>query len=284
MNRIMRRWVKAGALIFVATLVVAACEGPAGPTGNAGAAGNDGATGTPGTPGTPGAPGAPGAPGEPGEPGTPGEPGRDGVPAPPLFFSYVPFDEPANPAEVQEAPTLDSLIHGRFLDLPFPALPANLTAASLGFSAYAAATTEPTVPEVLASRSWPQCQLITAADNPIDLLPYMANGGVSPEHAITVNQGSGADMVATAQGMGGPGDAGNGFKTTDDMGSVSLSGYPNLKAGDYMWTVHASDEMAQPTMVSVAWKFRVLPEVYDGPATHAAEAEGDGRGISRFRA
>ena len=32
MNRIMRRWVKAGALIFVATLVVAACEGPAGPT------------------------------------------------------------------------------------------------------------------------------------------------------------------------------------------------------------------------------------------------------------
>ena len=104
----------------------------------------------------------------------------------------------------------------------------------------------------------------------------MANGGVSPEHAITVNQGSGADMVATAQGMGGPGDAGNGFKTTDDMGSVSLSGYPNLKAGDYMWTVHASDEMAQPTMVSVAWKFRVLPEVYDGPATHAAEPEGDG--------
>ena len=43
MNRIMRRWVKAGALIFVATLVVAACEGPAGPTGTAGPDGTDGA-------------------------------------------------------------------------------------------------------------------------------------------------------------------------------------------------------------------------------------------------
>ena len=45
MNRTMRRWIKAGALIFIATLVVAACEGPAGPTGNAGADGAAGADG-----------------------------------------------------------------------------------------------------------------------------------------------------------------------------------------------------------------------------------------------
>ena len=36
MNRTVGRWIKAGALIFIAALVVAACEGPAGPKGDQG--------------------------------------------------------------------------------------------------------------------------------------------------------------------------------------------------------------------------------------------------------
>ena len=53
MNHALGRWLKAGALIFVAVFVIAACEGAVG------------------LPGEPGAPGAPGAPGEPGAPGAP---------------------------------------------------------------------------------------------------------------------------------------------------------------------------------------------------------------------
>ena len=50
MNHALGRWLKAGALIFVAVFVIAACEGAAG------------LPGAPGAPGKPGAPGAPGAP------------------------------------------------------------------------------------------------------------------------------------------------------------------------------------------------------------------------------
>jgi hypothetical protein len=45
MNYAIGRWLKAGALMFVAVLVIAACEGPAGV---AGAMGDTGATGTTG--------------------------------------------------------------------------------------------------------------------------------------------------------------------------------------------------------------------------------------------
>ena len=85
----------------------------------------------------------------------------------------------------------------------------------------------------------------------------MSTGGTSPIHSVVVSQGSGEDMMTVAQDMGGSGDAGNGFGIKTDMGIDSLEGHPNLKAGDYMWELHASDDMATPTQVSVAWKFRV---------------------------
>ena len=80
MNSAIGRWLKVGALMFVAVLVIAGCEGAAGVPG---APGEPGATGAPGAPGEPGAPGTPGEPGEPGEPGAPGAPGEPGTPGEP---------------------------------------------------------------------------------------------------------------------------------------------------------------------------------------------------------
>ena len=58
MNRTVGRWIQAGALIFVAMLVVAACEGPAGPGGAKGDTGAGGAKGDTGASGAMGASGA----------------------------------------------------------------------------------------------------------------------------------------------------------------------------------------------------------------------------------
>ena len=63
MNHALGRWLKAGALMFVAVLVIAACEGPAGIPGKIGPHGDTGPTGAPGTDGASGTDGAPGTQG-----------------------------------------------------------------------------------------------------------------------------------------------------------------------------------------------------------------------------
>ena len=281
MNRIMRRWVKAGALIFVATLVVAACEGPAGPTGAAGADGADGGDGARGPAGDTGLAGQPGTPGEqgpPGQDGATGPPGRDGVPAPPLFFSYAPFNEHPMPAVAQSNATPDTDIRGRFLDLPFPAASANQVAqdddfavTGAGFTAFDANGEEP---DTLASRSYPQCQFVADPDGDgIDMYPYLANGGVSPKHSISVSTtGDGAMSILEGHGFG---------LMPDDEDVDWLYGMPNLKSGDYLWKWHAMDPAGQPTEESISWKLRVLHDPYDAPdtenhITNNAEPDGDG--------
>ena len=103
---------------------------------------------------------------------------------------------------------------------------------------------------------------------------YQATGGTSPIHSITVSQDSGDDIMTTiAQDMGGPGGAGNGFELETEMGVDTLSGYANLKAGDYTWELHASDEMAQPTEVDVKWDFRVVAVSYAEPGTTTTAIE-----------
>jgi hypothetical protein len=84
MNRAIGRWLKVGALMFIAVLVMAACKGPvgiAGAKGDTGAQGTQGQDGTPGTQGTPGQDGAPGTQGTPGQDGAAGVgvPGRRGM-------------------------------------------------------------------------------------------------------------------------------------------------------------------------------------------------------------
>ena len=126
MNRIMRRWVKAGALIFVATLVVAACEGPAGPTGTAGAWPEQPETTAHEvrqvTQAPPVSQVLPVTKVQPARTERLARAGRDGVPAPPLFFSYAPFNEATSSTTVVP----DTNIRGRFLDIPFPAEAANV--------------------------------------------------------------------------------------------------------------------------------------------------------------
>ena len=51
MNHTIGRWLKAGALMFVAVLVIAACEGPTGLTGKIGPKGDTGDLGLQGLPG-----------------------------------------------------------------------------------------------------------------------------------------------------------------------------------------------------------------------------------------
>ena len=76
MNHVIGRWLKAGALMSVAVLVIAGCEGaagiagPAGPSGEPGTAGTAGPAGPSGEPGTVGPVGPPGTAGPAGPPGT----------------------------------------------------------------------------------------------------------------------------------------------------------------------------------------------------------------------
>ena len=104
MNRAIGRWLKAGALMFVAVLVIAACEGPAGPIGKAGTAGNPGAAGPAGDPGAAGPAGDPGAAGPAGDPGAAGPPGPPGLgPDDPL--SYIPvtvLDDTIDPVIISD--------------------------------------------------------------------------------------------------------------------------------------------------------------------------------------
>ena len=87
MNSAVGRWFKAGALLFIAMLIVAGCEGPAGVagakggTGAAGPAGDPGAAGPAGDPGAAGPAGDPGAAGPAGPAGPVGTPGEPGDPA-----------------------------------------------------------------------------------------------------------------------------------------------------------------------------------------------------------
>ena len=77
MNQV-SRWLKAGVLMFVAVLVIAACEGPAGVAGAKGGTGAAGPAGEPGAAGPAGEPGDTGPAGEPGDTGPAGEPGDTG--------------------------------------------------------------------------------------------------------------------------------------------------------------------------------------------------------------
>jgi hypothetical protein len=105
---------------------------------------------------------------------------------------------------------------------------------------------------------------------------YMVTGGSSPIHSVTVSHGSGDDMMMIESGMGGSGGMGHGFGLkTDDMGVDWLSGHPNLKTGDYVFTLHAMDDMAQPEMVFVSWNFRVEADGYVGPDQPTTTAEVD---------
>jgi hypothetical protein len=183
-----------------------------------------------------------------------------GTPAlPPLFFSYVAFNEAATATDddndvTAEFGTADSAIPNRTLDLPFS-----------GFT-----PADPDAdPAIVASRSRNQCNLI--GEN--DMYAYQATGGTSPIHSIKVSQDSGDDIMTIDQDMGGPGGKGNGFKLETEMGVDTLSGYANLKAGDYTWELHASDEMAYPTEVTVKWDFRVVAVDYAAPASPVGASE-----------
>jgi hypothetical protein len=85
----------------------------------------------------------------------------------------------------------------------------------------------------------------------------MVTGGSSPKHSISVT-GTGDDAVTM--------EMGHGFGLTTDMEGIDwLSGRPNLKTGDYMWTLNVMDDAAQPSHESVSWKFRVEPDAYVAP-------------------
>ena len=72
MNSAVGRWFKAGALLFIATLIVAGCEGPAGIPGKIGPQGDTGDAGAAGPAGTDGDPGLQGPQGDPGPQGPAG--------------------------------------------------------------------------------------------------------------------------------------------------------------------------------------------------------------------
>jgi hypothetical protein len=108
-----------------------------------------------------------------------------------------------------------------------------------------------------------------------DLYGYEAFGG-SGKVTHTVSVSYGADDAKTivygsrpaddppVMGVGGSGDMGNGFELSTSMvPSEMLAGRANLASGDYMWTLHASDEADQS--VSRSWKFRVLGTSYVAP-------------------
>ena len=79
MNQIVGRWIKAGALIFITTLIIAACEGPGGVTGPQGEPGPQGERGPQGEVGPMGPQGEQGPPGADGEQGPQGEQGPAGA-------------------------------------------------------------------------------------------------------------------------------------------------------------------------------------------------------------
>ena len=81
MNRAIGRWLKAGALMFIAVLVMAACEGPAGVAGAKGDAGVSGQDGAAGPSGQDGAAGPQGLAGQDGAAGPQGPAGQDGATA-----------------------------------------------------------------------------------------------------------------------------------------------------------------------------------------------------------
>ena len=240
MNQAMRRWIKAGALIFIATLVVAACEGPAGPTGNAGAAGAPGAPGTDGTP---------------------------GLVYVAMGFSYVPYTGPG-----------DATPH---------------RAEGLPFGEYVAAggedLTATAFDDTMASVAFGQC--LPLDSDGVDGAPFVAHdlygyeafgGSGKVTHTVSVSYGADdAKMIVygsrpaddpPVMGVGGPGDMGNGFELSTSMvPSEMLAGRANLASGDYMWTLHASDEADQS--VSRSWKFRVIETTYVPPDGANSEAE-----------
>jgi hypothetical protein len=78
MNNAIGRWFKAGALLFIATLIVAGCEGATGIKGEPGEKGDLGETGAAGPKGDPGETGPAGSPGETGPVGDPGPAGSAG--------------------------------------------------------------------------------------------------------------------------------------------------------------------------------------------------------------
>ena len=96
MNSAIGRWFKAGALLFIATLIVAGCEGaagvvgPTGPAGPAGPQGEPGDTGPAGPAGPAGEPGPAGPAGPAGEPGPTGPAGPQGVPGDSAEY-FAPF-------------------------------------------------------------------------------------------------------------------------------------------------------------------------------------------------
>ena len=80
MNSAVGRWFKAGALLFIAMLIVAGCEGPAGVAGAKGDQGDTGDTGDTGDAGPAGETGPTGPDGTPGEAGPDGPAGPQGPP------------------------------------------------------------------------------------------------------------------------------------------------------------------------------------------------------------
>ena len=271
MNRIMRRWVKAGALIFVATLVVAACEGPAGPTGTAGADGTDGTAGARGPAGDQGSPGNDGTDGTDGMDGMDGGPGIQGPPGVgtvALGFSYVPFNEP-EPADGEAAPdaaTAPSMIPSRQLAIPFGEY--DRSTANRGTDDY-----------VAPSRSNDQCKTIGNESNavPIDLLGYMAFGGDNPTYSVSVTMGSGEDAMTIEEG--------HGFYLKTDMEGVEWlldhhpddmfveDNGPNLAAADYKWTLHVEDEVGQ--MAHRSWNLRIKSTPFVAPRVATGGGEDD---------
>jgi hypothetical protein len=94
----------------------------------------------------------------------------------------------------------------------------------------------------------------------ISLYGYMAFGGTSPEHDITMADGEGMDVAH--QFVMAPSD--------DGMGML-LTGQPNTKAADYTWTLTARDTASDQPNVSRTWKLRVAPEPY--AASNAANLQ-----------
>ena len=135
MNSAVGRWFKAGALLFIAMLIVAGCEGPAGVAGAKGDTGAKGGTGDAGPTGEPGAAGPTGEPGGPGPAGPVGEPGGPGPAGPagpggisPLAVKAVPpatfiFNDLAGKVLNTVAKTFDlsTLVSGGRGDLEYSA-------------------------------------------------------------------------------------------------------------------------------------------------------------------
>jgi hypothetical protein len=143
--------------------------------------------------------------------------------------------------------------------------------------------------ETIEGRSAAQCILLdgdTAGGiQPTSLYGYEAFGGFGTvTHTVMVSYGA-DDAMMTAygsrpsddppvMGMGGPGNMGNGFElSTSDVPSEMLAGSPNLAGGDYMWTLHASDEAEPPQQVSRSWRLRVTDTPYAAHNNAANTAE-----------